>query len=166
LLHGRLTASSHHGVLQRRRHVVTYLQAFSADDEDYFDGSDEVQGEALTDEELESSMGDWDDKIARFNTVHLTGRIGSDPEPRYFDDGKVVVNLSLANRRKYHFLERKVKNIKSGEEETDWNGLEIWVRKINVNTLTASCLSITLRLIATSYTFITGTNCRVCVEIR
>jgi len=63
---------------------------------------------------------------ARYNTVHLTGRLGSDPEPRYFDDGKVVVNLSLACRRKYHSTERKLRKIQSGEEETDWYGLEIW----------------------------------------
>lgn len=99
--------------------------------------ADEVFGEAfgeafddeeedLSDEELEASMGEWDDRIAQFNTVHLTGRLGSDPEPRYFDDGKVVVNLSLASKRKIHFLERKMDNIQSGEEETDWYGLEIW----------------------------------------
>jgi single-strand DNA-binding protein len=80
----------------------------------------------LSDEELEATLEDWDDKIARFNTVHLVGRIGNDPEPRYFDDGKVVVNLSLACKRKYHNLERKALNIKSGDEETDWYGLEIW----------------------------------------
>lgn len=82
--------------------------------------------EELTDEELENAMGDWDDRVARFNSVHLTGRIGNDPEPRYFDDGKVVLNLSLASKRKYHSLERKERNIRSGEEETDWYGLEIW----------------------------------------
>lgn len=71
-------------------------------------------------------MSEWDDKVARFNTVHLTGRIGNDPEPRYFDDGKVVVNLSLATRRKYHSMERKHFDIAWGNEETDWYGLEIW----------------------------------------
>ena len=87
---------------------------------------DDEEEEILTDEELEATMGEWDDRIARFNTVHLTGRIGNDPEPRYFDDGKVVLNLSLASKRKYHSLERKERNIRSGEEETDWYGLEIW----------------------------------------
>jgi single-strand DNA-binding protein len=71
--------------------------------------------------------GDWDDRIARYNTVHLSGRIGNDPEPRYFDDGKVVVNVNLASRRKYHSLERLAENIKSWQdEETEWYGLEIW----------------------------------------
>jgi single-strand DNA-binding protein len=85
-----------------------------------------VNGNRISDEELAASLTDWDDKIARFNTVHLVGRVGNDPEPRYFDDGKVVVNLSLASRRKYHYLERKAREIQSGEEETDWYGLEIW----------------------------------------
>eukprot|EP00980_Cylindrotheca_fusiformis_P003186 scaffold721_cov131-Cylindrotheca_fusiformis.AAC.76 len=79
-----------------------------------------------SDEELEALLGDWDDRVARLNTVHLVGRVGNTPEPRYFDDGKVVVNLSLACRRKYHYSERKALDIKSGDEETDWYGLEIW----------------------------------------
>lgn len=83
---------------------------------------------ALTDEELAASAGEWDDRIAQFNRVTMVGRVGNDPDPRYFDDGKVVVNLSLAVRRKYHPLERKAYGIKSGEDETDWYGLEIWGR--------------------------------------
>lgn len=79
-------------------------------------------------EELAASAGEWDERIAQFNRVVLVGRVGNDPDPRYFDDGKVVLNLSLAVRRKYHGLERKAYNIKSGEEETDWYGLEIWGR--------------------------------------
>ena len=79
-------------------------------------------------EELAASAGEWDERIAQFNRVVLVGRVGNDPDPRYFDDGKVVLNLSFAVRRKYHGLERKAYNIKSGEEETDWYGLEIWGR--------------------------------------
>jgi len=94
--------------------------------ERFDDEKDEPDPDRLSDEELEASMGDWDEKIARFNTVHLTGRVGNDPEAKYFDDGKVVVNLSLATRRKYHGLERKVYDIPYGEEETDWYSLEIW----------------------------------------
>ena len=52
--------------------------------------------------------------------------MGNIPEPKLFDDGNVVVNLSLACKRKLHYAERKAKDIKSGEEETDWFGLEIW----------------------------------------
>jgi single-strand DNA-binding protein len=87
---------------------------------------DDIDEERLSNEELQGAMGEWDDKIARFNTVHLVGRIGGDPEPKYFDDGKVVLNLSLACKRKYHSMERKANNVASGEEETDWYGLEIW----------------------------------------
>eukprot|EP00977_Amphora_coffeiformis_P009203 scaffold2095_cov166-Amphora_coffeaeformis.AAC.10 len=97
------------------------------DDDKPQGGDDDFDQEEMTDEELLAMHGDWDDKIARYNTVHLTGRIGNDPEPRYFDDGKVVVNLSLASRRKYHSLERVAENVKSWEdEETEWYGLEIW----------------------------------------
>jgi len=80
----------------------------------------------LSDEDLRATMPAWDDSVPRFNTVHLTGRIGNDAEPRYFDDGKVVVQLSLAVRRKYHWMERQNLNLQTGEEETDWYGLEIW----------------------------------------
>ncbi|CAB9506071.1 Single-stranded DNA-binding protein [Seminavis robusta] len=80
----------------------------------------------LSDEDLEATLTPWDPLKPQFNTVHLTGRIGNDPEARYLDEGKVVVNLSLACRRKYHYMERQYLNIKSGDEETDWYGLEIW----------------------------------------
>lgn len=127
---GWITLSPLQNCIARRRWLLPCLhvgQNFFNDDI----GNNEVDDEdnlteELSDEELAATMGEWDDQIARFNTVHLTGRIGNDPEPRYFDDGKVVVNLSLACKRKYHFLERKALGIQSGEEETDWYGLEIW----------------------------------------
>lgn len=107
----------------------TQLNVFSAYDEDeYYEEEEKEEEEELTDEELAATMGEWDERIARFNTIHLTGRVGNNPEPRYFDDGNVVVNLSLATKCKYHGLERKAFDIKAGEEETDWYGLEIWVR--------------------------------------
>lgn len=105
---------------------------FNMDDEDddalisVREGDDENEDD-ISDEELESASGEWDERIGRYNTVHLTGRVGSTPEAKYFDDGKVVVNLSLASRRKYHATERTMYKIKSGEEATDWYGLEIWV---------------------------------------
>jgi single-strand DNA-binding protein len=86
----------------------------------------ENEDDRLSDQALEEVLGDWDDRVARFNTLHLIGRVGNNPEPRYFDDGNVVVNLSLACERNYHYLERQGKSIKSGDEETDWYGLEIW----------------------------------------
>ncbi len=79
-------------------------------------------------EEMEMLATPFDEHLPKLNTVTLVGRVGNDPEPRYFDDGKVVLNLSLACTRKYHPLERKVRNIRSGEEETDWFGLEFWGR--------------------------------------
>lgn len=43
--------------------------------------------------------------IPRLNTVFLTGYLGQDPKPKYFDSGKVVLNLSLAVKREYHPIE-------------------------------------------------------------
>ena len=82
----------------------------------------------MTLEELEMLATPFDEHLPQINSVTLVGRVGNDPEPRYFDDGKVVLNLSLAVRRKYHPLERKVREIRSGEEETDWFPLEFWGR--------------------------------------
>ncbi len=90
------------------------------------DDDDDDDDDRLSDEELSNTMQEWDNRIARFNTVHVTGRIGSDPEAKYFDDGKVVVNVSLASKRKYVGPERKALGIQSGDEETDWYALEIW----------------------------------------
>lgn len=87
-----------------------------------FDGDEE----RLSDEDLMATLGEWDPTVPNMNTIHLTGRIGNDPVPKYFEDGKVVVNLSLASRRKYHYMERQHLNLQSGDEETDWYGLEIW----------------------------------------
>jgi single-strand DNA-binding protein len=117
-----------------RRAVSTWHRSSSGD---FFDELDDVptpdqegqeSNEEYRKEELAASAEEWDERIAQFNRVIMVGRVGNDPDPRYFDDGKVVLNLSLAVRRKYHALERKAYNIKSGEEETDWYGLEIWGR--------------------------------------
>jgi len=85
-----------------------------------------VDEDSPTDDELGADLEQWDERVAKFNTLHLVGRVGNTPEPRYFDDGNVVVNLSLACRRKLHYIERQSEGIKSGEEETDWYTLEIW----------------------------------------
>jgi single-strand DNA-binding protein len=79
-------------------------------------------------EELEMLATPFDPHLPQINAVTLVGRVGNDPMPKYFDDGKVVLNLSLAVKRKYHPLERKVREIKSGMEETDWFPLEFWGR--------------------------------------
>lgn len=79
-------------------------------------------------QDMEMLTAPFDEHLPKINVVTLVGRVGNDPEPRYFDDGKVVLNLSLAVKRKYHPLERKVRGIRSGEEETDWFPLEFWGR--------------------------------------
>jgi len=89
---------------------------------------EKVDEPTMTLEELEELATPYDEHLPKINTVTLVGRAGNDPEPRYFDDGKVVLNLSLAVKRKYHALERKVREIRSGDEETDWFALEFWGR--------------------------------------
>ena len=69
---------------------------------------------------------EWDENVPGVNIVTLSGRVGNKPEPRYLNDGKCVLNLSLAVKRKYHPLERRALNIT--EDETDWFALEIWGR--------------------------------------
>lgn len=48
------------------------------------------------------------------NVVHLIGRVGRDPEVKYFDSGKVKCTLTLA-----------VNRIKK-DEPPDWFDLELW----------------------------------------
>jgi len=49
------------------------------------------------------------------NIVHLVGRAGMDPKPKYFESGSVLCALTLAvNRRS------------SKTDEPDWFNLEIW----------------------------------------
>ena len=48
------------------------------------------------------------------NVVHLIGRVGRDPEVKYFDSGKVKCTLTLA-----------VNRIKR-DEPPDWFDLELW----------------------------------------
>lgn len=87
------------------------------------DNSDNDEDELPIDLEDE-----FEEYVPKINSVTLVGRVGQNPEPRYFNDNKVVLRLSLAVKRKYHPLERQVRNIRSGEEETDWFNLELWGR--------------------------------------
>ena len=48
------------------------------------------------------------------NVVHLIGRVGRDPEIKYFDSGKVKCTLTIA-----------VNRIKK-DEPPDWFDLELW----------------------------------------
>jgi single-strand DNA-binding protein len=89
-------------------------------------GSNTDDLDRLSTEDLEAMIPEWGDHVPKYIRVTVVGRVGNDPDPRYFDDGKVVVNLSLAVRRKYQSLERRAQNIQ--EDATDWFNLEIWGR--------------------------------------
>lgn len=84
----------------------------------------------MTPSEALYELGDeeFDEIVPKINSVTLVGRVGQDAEPRYFDDGKCVLRMSLAVKRKYHPLEYSFYGIRSGEEETDWFNLELWGR--------------------------------------
>ncbi|MBE9206661.1 single-stranded DNA-binding protein [Nostoc sp. LEGE 06077] len=49
------------------------------------------------------------------NLVHLIGRVGGDPDMKYFDSGKVKCRLTLA-------VNRRTRN----SDEPDWFNLELW----------------------------------------
>lgn len=55
------------------------------------------------------------------NVVTLVGRVGGDPDVKYFDSGKVVCNLTLA-------VNRQSKN----NEQPDWFNLELWDKTAEV----------------------------------
>lgn len=75
---------------------------------------------------LEDSGPPIPDYIPRINTVMLIGRVGNDLDPQFFVDGKVKLSFSLAVKREYHPIERKLYGIKWGEEATDWFRIEMW----------------------------------------
>jgi single-strand DNA-binding protein len=85
---------------------------------------------AMTPSEALYELGEdaFDEIVPKINSVTLVGRVGQDPQPRYFEDGKCVLRMSLAVKRKYHPLEYSFRGIRSGEEETDWFSLELWGR--------------------------------------
>ncbi|MEH2254898.1 single-stranded DNA-binding protein [Nostoc sp.] len=55
------------------------------------------------------------------NIVTLVGRVGGDPDIKYFESGKVVCKLTLAVNRR----------TKEGEH-TDWFNLELWGKTAEV----------------------------------
>lgn len=146
--HSQSAVPHRHRPLARSSHILLISLNAVGDDDDadidnfisdrgggnFFEGvekptsSRNEEDPPLSLEELEMLATPFDEHLPKLNTVTLVGRVGNDPEPRYFDDGKVVLNLSLAVKRKYHPLERKVRAIRSGEEETDWFPLEFWGR--------------------------------------
>jgi single-strand DNA-binding protein len=55
------------------------------------------------------------------NIVHLIGRVGGDPDIKYFDSGKVKCRLTLA-------VNRRTRN----SDEPDWFELELWGKTAEV----------------------------------
>jgi len=55
------------------------------------------------------------------NVVHLVGRVGGDPDVKYFESGSVVCRLTLA-------VNRRTRN----SDEPDWFNLELWGKTAEV----------------------------------
>ncbi len=55
------------------------------------------------------------------NVVTLVGRVGGDPDVKYFESGSVKCNLTLAVRRR-----------SSRDEQPDWFNLELWGKTAEV----------------------------------
>jgi single-strand DNA-binding protein len=55
------------------------------------------------------------------NVVNLVGRVGGDPDVKYFESGKVVCKLTLAVNRQT-----------SKDEQPDWFNLEMWDKTAEV----------------------------------
>jgi len=53
--------------------------------------------------------------VQPLNTVSLVGRVGGDPDVKYFESGSVVCNLTLAVRRQSR-----------NNDQPDWFNLEFW----------------------------------------
>ncbi len=54
------------------------------------------------------------------NSVSLVGRVGRDPDVRYFESGSVVANFTMAVNRR------------NREDEPDWFNIEIWGKQAQV----------------------------------
>jgi single-strand DNA-binding protein len=55
------------------------------------------------------------------NVVTLVGRVGTDPDVKYFESGTVVCNLTLAVKRR-----------SSRDDKPDWFNLELWGRNAEI----------------------------------
>ncbi len=55
------------------------------------------------------------------NSVMLVGRVGGDPDVKYFESGSVVCNLTLA-------VNRSTRN----NDQPDWFNLELWGKQAEV----------------------------------
>ena len=54
------------------------------------------------------------------NSVTLVGRVGRDPDVRYFESGSVVANFTMAVNRR------------NRDDEPDWFNLEVWGKQAQV----------------------------------
>ncbi|NJL48086.1 MAG: single-stranded DNA-binding protein [Leptolyngbyaceae cyanobacterium SM2_5_2] len=55
------------------------------------------------------------------NVVTLVGRVGADPDVKYFESGSVLCNLTLAVKRR-----------SSRDDKPDWFNLELWGKNAEV----------------------------------
>lgn len=55
------------------------------------------------------------------NVVNLIGRVGGDPDVKYFESGSVVCNLTLA-----------VKRPTSNSDQPDWFNLKLWGKQAEI----------------------------------
>ncbi len=55
------------------------------------------------------------------NVVSLVGRVGTEPDVRYFESGSVVCKLTLA-------VDRRTRN----NEQPDWFNLELWGKNAEI----------------------------------
>jgi single-strand DNA-binding protein len=55
------------------------------------------------------------------NVVTLVGRVGADPDVKFFESGSVVCNLTLAVKRR-----------SSRDDKPDWFNLELWGKTAEV----------------------------------
>lgn len=79
--------------------------------------------------------------MAANNLIMVIGRVGKDPETRYFENGRAVAKFSIA-------VNRPVRD-KQGNEVTDWFQVDIWgkqaelaselVRKGSLISVTGAC---------------------------
>lgn len=58
--------------------------------------------------------------MAQGNSVQLVGRLGGDPDVKYFESGTVVANATLAVDRA------------NGDKNPDWFDLEVWGKTAEV----------------------------------
>lgn len=55
------------------------------------------------------------------NSVTLVGRVGGDPDTKYFESGSVVCNLTLA-----------VNRLSRNSDQPDWFSLELWGKNAEI----------------------------------